>query len=293
MGATPKALERAIRRKYRRRPRRLKRVRPRQLPKTYEARYYASIKREVVDPLAAIVQRRLVERLPELVEAEDAERTDGVRLDNVSTEVRAILERIFEDVRVEWGRVEEQRIGEVPVEENGQQVFTWGERETVRQFKTVLNIPIRKYLPDGGELLDEWNKANVELIESIPERYLDDVEKVVLESFEKGSRPDVIARRLEERYRVSQSRAKLIATDQVQKLNGQLQQHRQTGVGMTHYIWGDSRDERVRQLHRDRRGLRFAWDSPPEDGHPGQPVRCRCQALPDFDGWLEGLLEAA
>ncbi|HHP8200137.1 TPA: phage minor head protein, partial [Acinetobacter baumannii] len=27
-------------------------------------------------------------------------------------------------------------------------------------------------------------------------------------------------------------------------------------------------------------------DSPPEGGHPGQPIRCRCTALPNYEDIL-------
>lgn len=48
----------------------------------------------------------------------------------------------------------------------------------------------------------------------------------------------------------------------------------------THYIWRTKRDGKVRSTHADREGQIFAWDSPPEGGHPGEDYGCRCTAEP-------------
>ena len=35
--------------------------------------------------------------------------------------------------------------------------------------------------------------------------------------------------------------------------------------------------------HWQREGQAFRWDQPPDDGHPGQPIHCRCTAEPIID----------
>jgi SPP1 gp7 family putative phage head morphogenesis protein len=91
---------------------------------------------------------------------------------------------------------------------------------------------------------------------------------------------------LEERMGVAESRANLIARDQVGKLFGQLNEKRQTELGVTGYVWRTVHDNRVRELHEDRDGQHFDWNDPPEetpdDGHPGTPIQCRCYAEPDL-----------
>jgi len=90
-----------------------------------------------------------------------------------------------------------------------------------------------------------------------------------------------------------QQRAKLIAVDQVGSLNGQLTQLNQTAIGVKAYTWETAKDIRVRGAagglypyaipsHAARLGQRFTWDKPPEDGHPGSAIRCRCWARPDW-----------
>jgi len=47
-----------------------------------------------------------------------------------------------------------------------------------------------------------------------------------------------------------------------------------------YYVWRTVGDNRVRSSHAQREGEVFAWDNPPEGGHPGQDYNCRCRAEP-------------
>ncbi|MDF0604003.1 minor capsid protein [Psychromarinibacter sp. C21-152] len=48
----------------------------------------------------------------------------------------------------------------------------------------------------------------------------------------------------------------------------------------THYIWRTRGDDKVRPSHAANNGQVFAWDDPPETGHPGEDYGCRCTAEP-------------
>lgn len=76
-----------------------------------------------------------------------------------------------------------------------------------------------------------------------------------------------------------QSRYQLIARDQTAKLNAYLDRLRQEQAGIEKYRWLTSRDERVRDRHRQYEGQIYSWDKPPSDGHPGEAVQCRCLAI--------------
>ena len=81
----------------------------------------------------------------------------------------------------------------------------------------------------------------------------------------------------------NRNRAKLIARNQIGKLNGRLSQLRQQSAGITKYKWSTSKDERVRPAHEKREEKIFEWERPPSDGNPGYPLRCRCVAIPVID----------
>lgn len=130
------------------------------------------------------------------------------------------------------------------------------------------------------DALNEAISANVALIKSIPEQYLYRVEQAVMAGVQSGQLNKTLADELQKIKNMTDNRAKLIAADQLGKINSRLTQIRQQKLGVTHYTWSTSHDERVRHEHRLRDGKLFAWDNPPADGHAGQAIRCRCVALP-------------
>lgn len=137
------------------------------------------------------------------------------------------------------------------------------------------------------EAVDEAVAANIALINSIPQQYLDRVEQAVMASLQAGTLNDTLADDLLKIEGVTKNRAKLIARDQLGKINSRLSQIRQQSLGITHYFWSTSQDERVRDRHRRWDGDRIAWDMPTIDGHPGQAIQCRCTAIPDLDFLME------
>lgn len=137
------------------------------------------------------------------------------------------------------------------------------------------------------EAVDEAVAANISLINSIPQQYLDRVEQAVMASLQAGTLNATLADDLLKIEGVTKNRAKLIARDQLGKINSRLSQIRQQSLGITHYFWSTSHDERVRDRHRRWDGDLIAWDNPPIDGHPGQAIQCRCTAIPDLDFLME------
>lgn len=134
------------------------------------------------------------------------------------------------------------------------------------------------------DTIQAFVQENVNLVTTIPEGHLARVRNATLRGLNSGQTVEQIAAEIERITRATENQAKLIAEDQVQKLDGALTRVRQVDLGITHYIWRTVGDDRVRPAHRRRNGRRFSWNNPPPDGHPGQPVRCRCNALPDIRG---------
>lgn len=137
------------------------------------------------------------------------------------------------------------------------------------------------------------------LIRSIPGQYLGQVAQAVADNFTGKELPEgrSLMQQIQHLGGVSQRRAKMIARDQTSKVTGSINQIRQQSIGIEEYIWRTSRDQRVvgnpagtyptgnrkHEDHYHREGKRFRWDSPPEDGHPGQAILCRCHAEPIID----------
>jgi SPP1 gp7 family putative phage head morphogenesis protein len=164
-------------------------------------------------------------------------------------------------------------------------------RPAVRLAKPKIATPP---IPDA--LRDQWIRDNVSLIGGMQAKWYADVEAVIRDAAAKGLAPSAIEKAIARESGKFGRHAKLIAQDQIGKLNGKVAEYRQTSAGITSYRWSTSRDERVRRTHKALEGSVQSWASPPvsesngERNHPGGAVRCRCSAVPLLTGSaLEGL----
>lgn len=161
--------------------------------------------------------------------------------------------------------------------------------------RRVLNVNPLLTEPWLEPLRRNWLTENVSLVTSVGTEMLGGLEQSVYRTVRGEQTFKELKVALEQRYQLSRARAQLIARDQVSKLNGQLTKERQTRLGVTGYWWRDSRDVRVRPMHRQLaresdRGKMYSWDAPPvtnkagDHNHPGGDYQCRCWADPIIPG---------
>lgn len=67
---------------------------------------------------------------------------------------------------------------------------------------------------------------------------------------------------------------------------------RQRALGVEFYVWRSQDDDKVRHAHAVYDDQVFRWDDPPEDGHPGQAINCRCLAEPFIPGVTQNVVGA-
>ena len=183
----------------------------------------------------------------------------------------------------------------------GQKVSRWNDAQWQKTLKSVLGV--NAYSPDKflESHIKAFVKENTLLVTKLKEDAYHDVAQVITAGIRRGDRAKTISKELLNggdlepgRFRKVSTRATLIARDQVGKLNGELTMNRQITMGVTKYIWRTALDERVRgnpsgeypkaiPSHWDREGKTYFWSKPPEGGHPGEAIRCRCYAEPVFD----------
>jgi SPP1 gp7 family putative phage head morphogenesis protein len=133
-------------------------------------------------------------------------------------------------------------------------------------------------------------RNNVELIKTVPSQHLAKIQATISKGIASGDDSFSLKKAIGEVNGQNTKRAKLIARDQLSKLNGVLVQARQQSLGVNGYIWRTSHDERVRDSHKDNDGKHFQWDSPPRStGHPGEDIQCRCVAEPDLGQLIPSL----
>jgi SPP1 gp7 family putative phage head morphogenesis protein len=159
-------------------------------------------------------------------------------------------------------------------------VVGFNRRELNRVFEATIGVGLNPLEPFLDDSIAAATRENVRRITALVRSELDQAEETILSGFRQGLRHTEIMERISDRFHVVESRAKLIARDQVSKLNGELTRLRQTSVGVTKYIWRTSQDERVRETHQEFDGNEYSWETGSPEGHPGEPINCRCVAEP-------------
>lgn len=137
--------------------------------------------------------------------------------------------------------------------------------------------------------LQSFVQENADLIISMQADHIKNSRRVILQSVKSGVPHKQLAKEIQNIAGNSKSRAELIARDQVNKFNGRLTELRQTQAGFDEYIWRSADDARVRPEHAANDDKTFSWDDPPSTGHPGQAIRCRCYAEPNFENFYKKL----
>jgi SPP1 gp7 family putative phage head morphogenesis protein len=270
---------------------------PRQIERTYRAQLVRAVK-DIEREISAV----LVAALPDLFRLRDAL---APRADSWDLEV----ERMIRGLTVFGTRRVADIIGNLP--KYADDVSGFNRRAFASAMASVIGVDITRGI-DGQWLAIEmrsWVAENTRLIQSIPERLLTDVDGIVQRALRTGADPRETAREIQQRFGVTESRARLIARDQVSKLNASITQSRNQALGIEFYEWSTSNDERVRgdpggrysdarPRHDVMNGKLCRWDDPTvysedggqtwlprsqiggEDEHPGMAIQCRCVSRP-------------
>ena len=142
----------------------------------------------------------------------------------------------------------------------------------VRQ--TLINITLE---PSVFRLVQNFAAENASLITNVGQDLIDAAQVLAVNAIEFGDTPDQLTKKI---AKVSDQfagyRARLIARDQVGKLQGQIHMTRMEDAGLKRYEWMTVGDERVRSSHKALDGDIRTWEQSPK---PGQEIQCRCQPV--------------
>lgn len=177
----------------------------------------------------------------------------------------------------------------------GHRTSAWQKDQLDAQVRAAIGVPYSAIEKPVRDQVEGWAALNVDLIRTVPERYFDRLRQDVIDAYTSGTHTSTLADQLQADYDISEDDAERIARDQVGKLNAQVNQERQTSLGVTTYVWRTAGDNRVRDNHYALEGQSYSWDDPPlgggtdetETGHPGEGIQCRCYAEPDFSDILQ------
>lgn len=216
----------------------------------------------------------------------------GARDDGPIDWLKSLLEKARKTIFASLGPLKVQILG------IAKDIDTQNKNAVNRQFREVLGLdPVKS--PAQLATLKSWEQQNRILIRNNLNGEIGKLKNRVIEAVRSGTPTKKLAKAIEQFGDVSESRAVLLARDQVGKLVGQITRERHEGLGVTSYIWQTSKDERVvgnpaglyptsanarHGNHWEREGKVFKYSDPPEDGNPGEPIQCRCVAIPVIPG---------
>lgn len=138
-----------------------------------------------------------------------------------------------------------------------------------------------KMTPAVRDAFDASLAENVGLIKSIPAKYLQQVEGVVMRSYSTGRDLQTMVAELKALYPGAARRAELIARDQSNKANAVVNRARQMELGITEAIWMHSgAGKEPRQSHVKANGTKYKIAAgcliDGEFIQPGEEINCRC-----------------
>lgn len=246
--------------------------------KPLQREYFLQLSK-ILAELKALTKERILAPLPTIIAAIKAGRPSADSRQDYSE----YIESLMSNLRVQFYRKYSDEEIEAMARRQAQKVEAFNQAQLSRQMTTILGVNPFVSEPWLVDEIKAFTKVNVSYITSIPQQYFEKVEQSIIRNVQAGRLTEHIAEDIKWIYQVSTSRAALIARDQTSKFNSSLTQLRQTNVGVKEYTWSTSLDERVRLEHAKREGKTFSWNAPPDDGHPGEAVNCRCVALPVFD----------
>jgi SPP1 gp7 family putative phage head morphogenesis protein len=266
----------------------LKRV-PKVLPPKNLEREYERQLVGILQSLNSLIESRVISQLPRWSKQFEQNRPANIKNDDSSDDIIAAMG----DVKVALYRQYTPQEVERLARKVGMSVSDYNEYLLKNGMQKVLGFDVFFAQPYLKTELTMFSNLNASLITEMTDTAISRVQKDVMLGFSQGVRHEEIAKTISDYIDplngTIRSRARLIARDQVNKLNGQLTELRQSELGITRYVWRTVNDERVRESHAALDGKIFSWSEPPAEGNPGEPIQCRCYAEPVLSDLLESV----
>lgn len=264
-------------------------------PKSMAIRYYGDL-RPIIERLRRKV-RQVIE--PELPGLGKHSYIPSVSMDDSITEK---VGRMFGRLRVNFFGQEYQAGGtaiafnnllENQIEKTAKSLSMFHKARFQANVDHVLGVQPLRSEPWLNAYLRDWTMQNVSLIKDIPEIAIDDMQKIIIESVMKGEQTQKLRWAIQDKLGIAETRAKLIARDQTNKLYGTLTELRSVYNGWEFYQWDTVEDEAVRPDHKRLNGKIYKFSEPPvtvtsgkragERNNPGLDIQCRCLSIIIFD----------
>lgn len=207
-----------------------------------------------------------------------------VRFDDLPEHARArsTITRMREVAYRQAGRVRDRAssAGRDAVDHQGKQLQ--------RQLKAGLGVEIPTQDRKVPSRIETFVERNVADIQALSDKTAADIQRLVLDAFERGMRPEDLTAEISKRFDIAETRARLIAGNQLSRLSSQVRRDRHVEIGITTFIWRNSPSHIargvVRQAHAVKHNRIFPYEgSRAPSFFPGEEPNCGCLAFPNID----------
>ncbi len=156
---------------------------------------------------------------------------------------------------------------------------------------TLKGISVAPDLTDkqSAKIAEDYTNNMQKYIKDWTEKEIKTLRKEVQKQTLAGTRYEELSKTIQDRYGVSQSKAKFLARQETNLFLTKFKENRYQDAGVKEYIWtcsAGSAQHPVRPTHKRLNGKIFFWNSPPitdDNGsrnNPGEDYNCRCFARP-------------
>lgn len=171
-------------------------------------------------------------------------------------------------------------------------------RQTIKHSSVTLGISLKEIAKDleldpaflnSGRLREivlASTQEAAQLIKTIPEQYLSQVQGQVMRSITTGTGLQTLVPFMREKYGQNVRKARSVAHDQTRKAYSSISNARMQSAGIEEFEWCHSHGGKTpRPQHLGWNGKTFRFDKPPVDDVfgavlPGIAINCRCFARP-------------
>ena len=284
---------------------------PRAYPHGIEMKYYRELK-SFFKPLTDYVWGFIDQNMEPLLRGDSSE----IRLDTIPGDsFRGMIANLEN-----WLFVYMPDISDLPEDSSGniilitlgktaEEAMEFGNKEFSKMLKKGIHVNLPTSAPWWDDMKKSWAEDNYSLITSNAKNYVSKINTLTEQAIVNGMSPAKLKEEIRKATEsLSDKHCKLLARDQMGKLNGQITQAQMQEIGLDLYVWSTSADDRVRASHAAMEGLLCRWDdasvcsydngktwvSRPSDAvdlHPGQDIQCRCVGLafyPELVSEIEG-----
>lgn len=271
---------------------------PRAYPHGIERKYYRQLQ-SFFKPLTDYVNKFISENTEQLLRGD----SDDIHLDEVPGDT--FKEMIYE--LEDWLSIYMPDISSQPKNSSNAILVSLG--TTAEEAKQFGDKEFQKTIEKGIHVLppvasewwnnmrNSWAENNYTLIVSNAKNYVSKINTLTEQAIVNGWTGKKLKEEITNATQgLSDKHCKLLARDQMGKLNGQITQAQMEEIGLDMYVWSTSYDDRVRDSHAVMEGLVCRWDDAsvvsydggktwvdrPSDAvqlHPGQDIQCRCVGL--------------